>query len=142
MQKPHTSPAFLSVHSCPSFFFPHHPCLPVSIPVHLPLPLFLSLHPLLSLLSFLVSQPLPPTRHLNQQSMPFHSGEGTNGIPAESEAAGGEQRLFCDFDSPCPPLALQQRPQPTLGPYHLLTNTVYTQACHTWRDKLTLLPFT
>lgn len=40
-------------------------------------------------------QPLPYTRHLRQQSMPFHSGEGTNGIPAERVAAGGEQRLFC-----------------------------------------------
>lgn len=72
----------------------------------------------LYLLIFLVSQPLPPTRHLSQQSMPFHSGEGTNGIPAESVAAGGEQRLFCDADSPCLPLTLQQRPQVPIPSSH------------------------
>lgn len=41
------------------------------------------------------SSSLFPIRHLSQQSMPFHPGEGTNGIPAESSS----QRLFCDADS-------------------------------------------
>lgn len=134
LQKPRTFPEFLSVHPCLSLS--HYLSLPVYFPVHLLLPLFLFLHPLLSLLFFLISQPIPPTRHLSQQSMPFHSGEWTNGIPAESAAAGSEQRLFCDADSPCPPLTLQQRPFP--GPYHLFTHIHKT--CRTRRS--TLLPFT
>lgn len=42
-------------------------------------------------LSSPVSFSLFPIRHLSQQSMPFHPGEGTNGIPAESiEAAANK----------------------------------------------------
>lgn len=76
-------------------------------------------------LSFLVSQPLPPARHLSQQSMPFHSGEGTNGNPAESVAAGGEQRLFCGADSNLPSPAC--------------TGSLYICRCIRWRDTLTHL---
>lgn len=89
LQRTQSFPAFFSsfvrrlktayLFPCPSVYFFISLCIP--------------------LLSFLVSQPLPPARHLSQQSRPFHSGEGTNGIPAESVAAGGEQRLFCDADS-------------------------------------------
>lgn len=87
----------------------------VSFPAHLPLFVTnkLTAYPSPSLHFYLVSHPHPPARHLSQQSMPFHSGEGTNGIPAESVAAGD--------DSPCPPLVLLQRPQISPGHYHLLT---------------------
>lgn len=73
--------------------------------------------PLTPLLPFF--QPCLPTRHLSQQSMPFHSSEGTNGIPAESTAAGSEQRLFCGTDSYCSAAEIP-------GPCHLLAHT-YTQ---------------
>lgn len=88
----------------------------VSFPAHLPLFVTnkLTAYPSASLHFYLVSHPHPPARHLSQQSMPFHSGEGTNGIPAESAAAGD--------DSSCPPLVLLQRPQISPGHYHLLTH--------------------
>ena len=48
--------------------------------------------------------------------MPFHSGEGTNGIPAESVAAGGEQRFFLWLRLPLP------APLSAPGPCHLRTH--------------------
>lgn len=94
----------------PIFF--QYLCLPVSVPVHLPPRLILSVHPLLFLsLSPSLFFPFFPTRHLSQQSMPFHSGEGTNGIPAESVAAGGEQRFFLWLRLPLPaPLSAAETP--------------------------------
>lgn len=63
--------------------------------------------------------------------MPFHSGEGTNGIPAESVAAGGEQRLFCDADYSCLPPSSCTR---SLSPPHTYRQT---QARCTQRHTVT-----
>lgn len=52
-------------------------------------------------------------------------------------------KAFCDAYSPCPPIALLQRPQAASGPCHLLTYTVcICRAGHAWRDTVTLLLFT
>lgn len=105
---------FFCIFLCSLFFSPSPS--DVSFPAHLPLFVTnkLTAYPSASLHFYLVSHPHPPARHLSQQSMPFHSGEGTNGIPAESAAAGD--------DSSCPPLVLLQRPQISPGHYHLLTH--------------------
>lgn len=122
-QKPCTFLALLSVCSCLSFFnISMCPSLSLSIclPLHPPHPP-LSLSHSLSLLIFPCFLAPPYLRHLSQQSMPFHSGEGTNGIPAESVAAGGEQRFFCDSNSPClPPRSAADTPACTrsLSPPH------------------------
>lgn len=71
----------------------------VSFPAHLPLFVTnkLTAYPSPSLHFYLVSHPHPPARHLSQQSMPFHSGEGTNGIPAEATTPPALP-LFCCRD--------------------------------------------
>lgn len=81
----------------------------------LPLPLFVYPHPHLSVL---VSRPHPPTRNPSQQSMAFHS-----------VAAGGEQRLFCDSDSPCPALPLLCSRDPSLQQAPLTPSHIQYSMC-------------
>lgn len=116
----------------PIFF--QYLCLPVSVPVHLPPRLILSVHPLLFL--SLSHHPcfflffLPDIWANNQchfipvrEQMEFQ-------LRAWQRAAN--KGFFCDSDSLCLPLSLQQRPQPAPGPCHLRahihTGLLFTEA--------------